>query len=145
MDGIVGFAMARGLSPEQTARADEARETALGHFPWLRHHSSRIGDTVLHVWGHGSVSKHLHRLEDGTFLALSEFVQPRDGERVERRSIRFRTMGDATITGAIESEASDLDSIIKEVALASDTERGNRADDKVSETSMEDRKREGYF
>ena len=82
---------------------------------------------------------------DGTFLALSEFVQPRDGERVERRSIRFRTMGDATITGAIESEASDLDSIIKEVALASDTERGNRADDKVSETSMEDRKREGYF
>jgi sulfate adenylyltransferase subunit 2 len=82
---------------------------------------------------------------DGTFLALSEFVQPRDGETVERRSIRFRTMGDATITGAIESEASDLDAIIKEVALASDTERGNRADDKVSETSMEDRKREGYF
>ena len=81
----------------------------------------------------------------GVLLALSEFVQPRPGETVERRSIRFRTMGDATITGAVESNAVDLDKIIQEVAMAEVTERGNRADDKLSETAMEDRKREGYF
>ena len=62
-----------------------------------------------------------------------------------KKSIRFRTMGDATITGAVESTASNLETIIKEVALAAQTERGNRADDKLSETAMEDRKREGYF
>jgi sulfate adenylyltransferase subunit 2 len=54
-------------------------------------------------------------------------------------------MGDATITGAVESTASDLNAIIQEVAMADVTERGNRADDKLSETAMEDRKREGYF
>jgi sulfate adenylyltransferase subunit 2 len=81
----------------------------------------------------------------GVILALSEFVQPRPGETVETKSIRFRTMGDATITGAVESTASDLNSIIQEVAMADVTERGNRADDKLSETAMEDRKREGYF
>lgn len=82
---------------------------------------------------------------NGTILAISEFVQPRAGEVVERKSIRFRTMGDATITGAIESVAKDYDAIIEEVAAARQTERGNRADDKRSETSMEDRKKEGYF
>ncbi len=81
----------------------------------------------------------------GSLLALSEFVQPREGEVVMKKSIRFRTMGDATITGAVESTASNLETIIKEVALAAQTERGNRADDKLSETAMEDRKREGYF
>ncbi len=80
-----------------------------------------------------------------TILAVSEFVQPRDGEKVEVRRIRFRTMGDATITGAVESDADDIDKIIEEVAAARQTERGNRADDKRSETSMEDRKKEGYF
>ncbi|MGB5813183.1 MAG: sulfate adenylyltransferase subunit CysD [Polyangiales bacterium] len=84
-------------------------------------------------------------VRDGTLLALSEFVQPREGEVVEKKSIRFRTMGDATITGAIESTATDLDGVLAEVVLANDTERGNRADDKVSQTAMEDRKREGYF
>ena len=84
-------------------------------------------------------------VRNGTILAISEFVQPRDGETVETKSIRFRTMGDATITGAIESAATDLNAVIAEVAMAAETERGNRADDKVSETSMEDRKREGYF
>jgi sulfate adenylyltransferase subunit 2 len=54
-------------------------------------------------------------------------------------------MGDATITGAVESTATELGAIIQEVAMANDTERGNRADDKLSETAMEDRKREGYF
>lgn len=84
-------------------------------------------------------------VRNGTILAVSEFVQPRDGETVERKTIRFRTMGDATITGAIESTAVTMDEIIEEVAAARQTERGNRADDKRSETSMEDRKKEGYF
>lgn len=82
---------------------------------------------------------------NGTILAISDFVSPRAGEVVEKKSIRFRTMGDATITGAIESTAKDFDAIIDEVAAARQTERGNRADDKRSETSMEDRKKEGYF
>jgi sulfate adenylyltransferase subunit 2 len=84
-------------------------------------------------------------IRNGTILAVSEFVQPREGEPVERRKIRFRTMGDATITGAVESEADTMGKIIEEVAAARQTERGNRADDKRSETSMEDRKKEGYF
>ncbi len=84
-------------------------------------------------------------VRNGTILAVSEFVQPRDGETVERRMIRFRTMGDATITGAVESNASTMDMIIDEVAAARETERGNRADDKRSESAMEDRKKQGYF
>ncbi|MDA7629362.1 sulfate adenylyltransferase subunit CysD [Akkermansiaceae bacterium] len=82
---------------------------------------------------------------NGVILAVSEFVQPRDGEVVENKMIRFRTMGDATITGAIESSADTMEKIIEEVAAARQTERGNRADDKRSETAMEDRKKEGYF
>ena len=82
---------------------------------------------------------------NGVILAVSEFVQPRDGETVERKMIRFRTMGDATITGAVESSADTMEKIIEEVAAARQTERGNRADDKRSETAMEDRKKEGYF
>ncbi|MEM7436456.1 MAG: sulfate adenylyltransferase subunit CysD, partial [Myxococcota bacterium] len=84
-------------------------------------------------------------VRNGTLLAVSEFVQPRDGEVVETRSIRFRTMGDATITGAVESTASTIEEVIAEVAVADDTERGNRADDKLAVSAMEDRKREGYF
>ena len=84
-------------------------------------------------------------IRNGTILAVSEFVQPRDGEEVKNMQIRFRTMGDATITGAVESDADTIDKIIDEVAAARHTERGNRADDKRSETAMEDRKKEGYF
>jgi sulfate adenylyltransferase subunit 2 len=84
-------------------------------------------------------------VRNGTILAVSEFVQPREGETVENRMIRFRTMGDATITGAVESNASTMDLIIEEVAAARETERGNRADDKRSESAMEDRKKQGYF
>jgi sulfate adenylyltransferase subunit 2 len=72
-------------------------------------------------------------------------VQPRDGETVETKSIRFRTMGDAPITGAIESSAQDLNGVIRELLSASQTERGNRADDQLSENAMEDRKKQGYF
>jgi len=81
----------------------------------------------------------------GTYLEVNDLVQPRDGEKVQILMTRFRTMGDATITGAVLSDAADLDAIIEEVAAARETERGNRADDKRSETSMEDRKKEGYF
>jgi len=84
-------------------------------------------------------------VRNSTILAISEFVQPRDGETVEKKQIRFRTMGDATITGAVESDANNIDKIIDEVAAARETERGNRADDKRSESAMEDRKKQGYF
>lgn len=82
---------------------------------------------------------------DGILLAASEVVQPMAHETVERRLIRFRTVGDMTNTGAVESDATTLDQIIQEVASARVTERGARADDKRSEAAMEDRKRLGYF
>ena len=84
-------------------------------------------------------------IRNGTILAVSEFVQPREGETIETRRVRFRTMGDATITGAVDSNADTMDRIIEEVAAARETERGNRADDKRSESAMEDRKKQGYF
>ena len=80
-----------------------------------------------------------------TLLAHSPFIQLLEGDRITKERVRFRTIGDLTITGAIESEAHSIEDIIKEVATAKDTERGNRADDQRSESSMEDRKREGYF
>jgi sulfate adenylyltransferase subunit 2 len=80
-----------------------------------------------------------------TLLAHSPFIQLLEGDCVTKERVRFRTIGDLTITGAIESEAHSIEDIIKEVATAKDTERGNRADDQRSESSMEDRKREGYF
>jgi sulfate adenylyltransferase subunit 2 len=83
---------------------------------------------------------------DGMLLAIGEWVVARDGESVEATSVRFRTVGDATCTGAIRSEAATLEEIIAEVATARTSERGaTRADDRFSETAMEDRKREGYF
>ncbi|MFT6054927.1 MAG: sulfate adenylyltransferase subunit 2 [Roseivirga sp.] len=80
-----------------------------------------------------------------TWLPMSEFLKLREGEEVVNKQIRFRTLGDITITGGIESDADTLTKIVGEVAAARQTERGNRADDKRSETSMEDRKKEGYF
>ena len=81
----------------------------------------------------------------GTLLARSDYIELLDGERWEERVIRFRTVGDMTCTGAIESTASTLDEIIEEVAAARVTERGTRADDRRSEAAMEDRKKRGYF
>ena len=81
----------------------------------------------------------------GTWLAQTEFITLQDGEVPEERQVRFRTIGDATCTGAVDSDADSLDMIIQEVAVARETERGTRADDKRSETAMEDRKKEGYF
>jgi sulfate adenylyltransferase subunit 2 len=82
---------------------------------------------------------------DGTILAAGKFVTLKDGEVPEKRIIRFRTIGDMTCTGAVESEANSLEEIIEEVAATRVTERGGRYDDKRSEAAMEDRKKEGYF
>ena len=82
---------------------------------------------------------------NGSYLAVSECVPMLETEKAEKKVVRFRTIGDITCTGAIESAASNLDEVIAEVAAARQTERGTRADDKRSETAMEDRKREGYF
>ncbi len=84
-------------------------------------------------------------LRGGSLLAVTDFVTVQPGETVERKTVRFRTIGDATCTGAVESVAATLDDIIEEVAASRQTERGTRTDDKRSETAMEDRKREGYF
>ena len=81
----------------------------------------------------------------GVWLADTEFVNRQDEEEVEEKIVRFRTIGDATCTGAVLSGASNLQEIIEEVSAARQTERGNRHDDKRSETAMEDRKRQGYF
>jgi sulfate adenylyltransferase subunit 2 len=81
----------------------------------------------------------------GTWLADTPFVTVQPGETIIEKIIRFRTVGDATCTGAIASSADTLDAIIAEVAAARTTERGTRTDDRRSETSMEDRKRQGYF
>ncbi len=82
---------------------------------------------------------------DGVILALSEFISIRNGEKVEKMRVRFRTVGDMTCTGAVLSPASNIADIITEVAASRTTERGTRADDKRSETAMEDRKKAGYF
>ena len=82
---------------------------------------------------------------NNSWLPVSEFIQLRKEEVAVHKTIRFRTLGDITITGGIESDADTVEKIISEVAAARQTERGNRADDKRSETAMEDRKKEGYF
>lgn len=82
---------------------------------------------------------------NGVIMAVTEFTQPQANETVETMRVRFRTIGDTTCTGATVSNAEDLDAIIEEVAAARHTERGTRADDKRSETAMEDRKKQGYF
>ena len=80
-----------------------------------------------------------------TWLPVSSFIALKPTDVPEKRMVRFRTLGDITITGGIDSDADTLDKIIAEVASSRITERGNREDDKRSETSMEDRKKEGYF
>ena len=82
---------------------------------------------------------------NNSWIPNSEFIQLDENEVIETKKIRFRTLGDITITGGIESTADTLDLIVAEVSAMRQTERGNREDDKRSETSMEDRKRDGYF
>jgi sulfate adenylyltransferase subunit 2 len=83
---------------------------------------------------------------DGMLLALSEWVAPQIGEEVRKETVRFRTVGDATCTGAVRSEAQTVEEIIREVSASRISERGaTRADDRFSESAREDRKRVGYF
>ena len=84
-------------------------------------------------------------IRDGVIMGKTDFVETKDSEEVAEMTVRFRTIGDATCTGAVESNASTLEEIIDEVAATRVTERGGRSDDKRSETAMEDRKKEGYF
>ena len=83
---------------------------------------------------------------DGMWLAVTRFLGPAEDESAEVRRVRYRTVGDATCTGAVESAASTVEAIIEEVAASRITERGaTRADDRASEAAMVDRKREGYL
>ncbi|MFD8708101.1 sulfate adenylyltransferase subunit CysD [Kitasatospora sp. NPDC059648] len=82
----------------------------------------------------------------GMWLTAGEWGGPKDGEPVERRMVRYRTVGDMSCTGAVDSDATTIEAVIAEIAASRLTERGaTRADDKLSEAAMEDRKREGYF
>ncbi len=82
---------------------------------------------------------------NNVLLGKSSFITLLDGEAYEEKTVRFRTVGDMTCTGAVESDADTLEKIIQEVASARITERGARADDQRSEAAMEDRKKQGYF
>jgi sulfate adenylyltransferase subunit 2 len=82
---------------------------------------------------------------DGVILAESPYIEHVNGEKPEIRTVRFRTIGDMTCTGAVESSARTLEDIIAEIASTHTTERCGRADDKRSEAAMEDRKKAGYF
>lgn len=112
--------------------------------------------TELDVWHYIAVENislpslyFAHRREiferDQMLLAKSPWLPLQPGEFYAERLIRFRTVGDATCTGAVESSASTIDQIILEIAAARTTERGTRADDRRSEAAMEDRKKQGYF
>ncbi|MGB0789814.1 MAG: sulfate adenylyltransferase subunit CysD, partial [Marinirhabdus sp.] len=80
-----------------------------------------------------------------SWVPVSGFLKLGENEAIQTKKIRFRTLGDITITGGLESEADTLEKIVAEIAVMKKTERSNRSDDKRSETAMEDRKREGYF
>lgn len=82
----------------------------------------------------------------GMWLTAGEWGGPKDGEQLETRRVRYRTVGDMSCTGAIDSDATTIDEVLVEIANSTLTERGaTRADDRLSESAMEDRKKEGYF
>jgi sulfate adenylyltransferase subunit 2 len=113
--------------------------------------------TELDVWRYIAVEQlevpsiyfaHARRVfrRDGMLYAVSPYVELVDGEQPFEASVRYRTVGDMSCTGAVESSARTLDTVVAEIAATRITERGEtRADDRVSEAAMEDRKREGYF
>jgi sulfate adenylyltransferase subunit 2 len=85
-------------------------------------------------------------LRDGMIMAVTEYSRPRDGDEVFAARVRYRTVGDATLTAAVRSDAHTVELIIEEIAVTRLTERGaTRGDDRVTEAAMEDRKKEGYF
>ena len=82
----------------------------------------------------------------GMWLTAGQWGGPRDGEEIQTRRVRYRTVGDMSCTGAVDSDASTIDQVLAEIATSTLTERGaTRADDRLSESAMEDRKKEGYF
>lgn len=112
--------------------------------------------TEMDVWNYISREKisipslyYAHEREvvwrSNSWIPHSEFLILEDNEEIVTKKVRFRTLGDITITGGIESEADTIEKIAMEVSAMRQTERGNRSDDKRSETAMEDRKRQGYF
>jgi sulfate adenylyltransferase subunit 2 len=113
--------------------------------------------TELDIWQYIAGEKielpsiyYAHRREvfrrDGMLLAVSPYVTLMEGEEPFDALVRYRTVGDASCTGAVESSAADVEAVILEVAATRITERGaTRADDRTSEAAMEDRKKEGYF
>ena len=112
--------------------------------------------TELDVWNYIKKEKiaipslyYSHKREvvfrDNSWISNSKFLKLQKSEKSEIKNIRFRTLGDITITGGIESKVNNINGIIKELNTMIFSERGNRSDDKISDTSMEDRKREGYF
>jgi sulfate adenylyltransferase subunit 2 len=84
-------------------------------------------------------------IRNNVVMAKTDFIKTKPEEKIQKMSVRFRTIGDATCTGATISDADTLEMIINEVSSSRTTERGGRADDKRSEAAMEDRKKEGYF
>ncbi|MCH2022207.1 MAG: sulfate adenylyltransferase subunit CysD [Saprospiraceae bacterium] len=82
---------------------------------------------------------------NGTILASCDYINMKPGEEIKEMLVRFRTIGDMSCTGAVESDADSMQKIVEEVAATRITERGGRSDDKRSETAMEDRKKQGYF
>lgn len=84
-------------------------------------------------------------LRNDSWIPNSKFLKLEPNEEIVKKKIRFRTLGDITITGGIESDADTMEKIVEEVSTMRETERGNRSDDKRSETAMEDRKKNGYF
>lgn len=82
---------------------------------------------------------------NGSWIPNSKYLVLEPNEEIVTKKIRFRTLGDITITGGIESDADTMEKIVEEVSTMRETERGNRSDDKRSETAMEDRKKDGYF
>ncbi|SDF78665.1 sulfate adenylyltransferase subunit 2 [Lentzea fradiae] len=85
-------------------------------------------------------------LRDGMWLTAGPWGGPAEGEETVEKTVRYRTVGDGSCTGAVESDAATVGDIIEEIKASRLTERGaSRADDRMSEAAMEDRKREGYF
>jgi len=80
-----------------------------------------------------------------SWIPVSDFITLRPTEVPQEKMVRFRTLGDITITGGLESQATELDDVIREIETSRQTERGNREDDKRRENAMEERKKEGYF
>ncbi|MCS6833391.1 MAG: phosphoadenosine phosphosulfate reductase family protein, partial [Flammeovirgaceae bacterium] len=82
---------------------------------------------------------------NGQWLAATKFIQIDENEKIVNKMVRFRTIGDATCTACVESEATDIDAVINEIIASRSSERGSRMDDQMSEAAMEDRKKNGYF